>query len=58
LFKTNYKKGIKSVIKEFILSRKVKLIRIGINSLNNCHVMIIQACESWGEGELSSVVSL
>jgi hypothetical protein len=36
LFKAGRKKkGIKSVIKEFILKGKVKLIKVGINSLNN-----------------------
>jgi hypothetical protein len=36
LFKAGYKKkGIKSIIKESILKGKVKLIRVGINSLND-----------------------
>jgi hypothetical protein len=36
LFKASYKKkGIKSVVKKSILKRKVKLIKVGINSLNN-----------------------
>jgi hypothetical protein len=36
LFKASYKKkGIESVIKEFILKEKVKLIKVRINSLDN-----------------------